>query len=279
MSGKVCLVTGATSGIGEITARALAQQGANVTIVGRRQERCDATLERIRQVVPSAELDAIVADLSSQAEVRRLAVRFRERQGRLDLLLNNAGGMFFERRETVDGIEQTLALNHLAYFLLSHLLLDLLKATAPARIVNVASQAHTFVRRIDLGDLERPRHYRGLRAYSQSKLANLLFTLELARRLEGTGVTVNALHPGFVATNIFAANGVPGWVMRQSARWFAITPEQGAETSIYLASSPEVATISGRYFYRRRPIAPSSLAQDADLARELWERSAALTGL
>ena len=279
MTGKVCLVTGATSGIGEITAKALARQGATLTIVGRSQERCGATLERIRQAVPHADVEAILADLSSQEAIRTLEAQFRERHGRLDLLLNNAGAVYFERRESVDGIELTFALNHLAYFSLTNRLLDLLKASAPSRVVNVASDAHRYAGKIDFDDLEGRRRYGGLHAYAQSKLANLLFTFELARRLEGTPVTVNALHPGFVSTNIFAGNGVPGWLMRRGAALIAISPEQGAQTSIYLASSPEVAHVSGRYFYRQRPIPSSAASQNQEAARTLWERSAAMTGL
>jgi retinol dehydrogenase-12 len=279
MAGKACLITGATSGIGEITALALAQRGATLTIVGRSQERCDATLDRIRQTVPHANVDAILADLSSQEEIRKLAAQFRGRRTRLDVLVNNAGAMFSERRESVDGVELTFALNHLAYFSLTNLLLDLLRASDHSRIVNVASHAHRYASKVDFDDLPGHRRYRGFRAYAQSKLANLLFTFELARRLDGTHVTANALHPGFVATNIFAGNGVAGWLMRRGASLVAISPQKGAETSIHLASSPEVSNVSGRYFFRRRPIASSHASQDQEMARKLWERSEELTGL
>lgn len=234
MSGQVCLVTGATSGIGEVAASALADRDATVTIVGRSQERCEATIDRIRRTVPDADLDFIVADLSSLESIRNLARVFQERRGRLDLLLNNAGALFFERRQSVDGIELTFALNHLASFLLTNLLLNLLKASAPSRVVNVASEAHRLAWRIKFDDLEGRKRYRGFYAYAQSKLANLLFTFELARRLEGSQVTANALHPGFVATNIFAGNGILRWLLRRGTDLFAISPEQGAETSIYL---------------------------------------------
>ncbi|SIN93469.1 NAD(P)-dependent dehydrogenase, short-chain alcohol dehydrogenase family [Singulisphaera sp. GP187] len=277
MAGKVCLVTGATSGIGEITARALAEQGANLTIVGRSQERCIATLDRIRRSSLDADVDFILADLSSQESIRHLAALFRERKSRLDLLINNAGALFFERHESVDGIELTFALNHLAYFQLTILLLDLLLASPPSRVVNVASEAHRSAGKIPFDDLEGRKRYRGFRAYAQSKLANLLFTFELARRLEGTHVTANALHPGLVATNIFAGNGIPGWLLRRGASLFAISPEKGAETSIYLGSSPEVSEVSGRYFYRQKPIASSRASHDPEVAGKLWERSAELT--
>ncbi|WP_406700420.1 SDR family oxidoreductase [Singulisphaera sp. Ch08] len=279
MAGKVCLVTGATSGIGEITAKALAERGATVTIVGRSQERCAATLDRIRQAIPDADVDFLLADLSSQESIRNLASRFRERKSRLDLLINNAGAIFFERRESVDGIELTLALNHLAYFQLTNLLLDMLQSSAPSRIVNVASDAHRSARMIQFDDLEGRKRYSGFRAYAQSKLANLLFTFELARKLEGTQVTANALHPGLVATNIFAGNGIPGWFLRRGAALFAISPEKGAETSIYLGSSAEVSEVSGRYFYRQQPTRSSLASRDEEQARRLWDRSAELTGL
>ncbi|AGA29936.1 SDR family oxidoreductase [Singulisphaera acidiphila] len=277
MAGKVCLITGATSGIGEITARALAERGATLTIVGRSPERCAATLDRIRRAAPDADVDFILADLSSQESIRHLAALFQERKSRLDLLINNAGALFFERRESVDGIELTLALNHLAYFQLTNLLLDLLKSSGPSRVVNVASEAHRSASKIDFNDLEGRKRYRGFRAYAQSKLANLLFTFELAERLEGTDVTVNALHPGLVATNIFAGNGIPGWLLRRAAALFAISPEKGAETSIYLGSSSEVSGVSGNYFYRQKPIASSRASHDPEAARRLWERSVEFT--
>lgn len=279
MYGKICLVTGATSGIGAVTARELARRGARVIVVGRSRERCEATVERIEEQTGNQAVDYSLADLSSQEAIRRLAREVRERYPRLDVLVNNAGGLFAQRRESTDGIEMTFALNHLGYFFLTNLLLDTLKASAPARIVNVASDAHRMAKGIDFDDIRERKRFRGLRAYAESKLANLMFTFELARRMEGTGVTSNALHPGFVATNIFAGNGWGGWSMRLGARWFAIDPEEGAKTSIYLASSPEVEGVTGRYFYRCKPIEPSPAAWDAGAARRLWGLSEELTRL
>jgi len=280
MTGKVCLVTGATSGIGAVTAEALARRGATVCVVGRDREKGESTVERIRRDAGNPSVEFFRADLSSQADVRRLADEFRGRHSRLDVLVNNAGGMFLDRRESVDGIEMTFALNHLAYFLLTNLLLDLLKASAPSRVVSVSSDAHRWPRRIDLVDYQGRRRYGGLRTYGQSKLANVLFTRELASRLEGTGVTANALHPGFVAPSFFGAGGMHGpmgRLMGLGARLFAISPEEGAKTTIYLATAPEVEGVAGQYFYRCKPITPSSAARNFDAGRRLWELSDELT--
>ena len=278
MSGKVCLVTGATSGIGEVTAEELARKGATVVLVGRNPQKCEATVGRIRERTGNLAVEALVADLSSQAEVRRLADEFRRRYDRLDVLVNNAGALFMERREGVDGVEMTFALNHLAYFLLTNLLLDRLKASAPSRIVVVSSDAHRGVT-MDFEDLQGRRKFKGFRAYSRSKLANVLFVRELARRLEGTGVTANALHPGFVASGFFSGDGPAWWAMRRLAALFAVTPEQGAKTSVYLASSPEVEGVTGRYFVKEEPVEPSSAARDEEAARRLWRVSEEMTGL
>lgn len=280
MKGKVCVVTGATSGIGEVAAIELARRGARVLIVGRSADRCAATLERVREAAggdPSM-AESIVADLSSQAEVRRVADEIGKRCDRLDVLLNNAGGMFLSRAESVDGIEMTLALNHLSYFLLTDRLLPLLKAGATSRIVNVASDAHRGGR-IDFDDIQLRRNYSGWRAYQQSKLANILFTYELARRLEGTGITANALHPGFVRTRFFQDfTGWVGFVIKLGARLVAIGPEAGARTSIYLATSPEVEGVTGRYFVKCRPVTSSPRSRDRDTAERLWRLSEELTG-
>jgi retinol dehydrogenase 12 len=278
MKGKTCLVTGATSGIGEITARELARLGARVIVVGRSPERCNATAERIRTQTGATAVESMVADLSFQADVRRLAEQVRGRCARLDVLVNNAGGMYLDRRESVDGIELTLALNHLSYFLLTNLLLDLIKASAPARIVNVSSEAHRGGS-IDFDDIQRRGRYSGWRAYQQSKLANILFTNELARRLEGTGVTVNSLHPGFVRTNFF--KDFPGWrgfTFKIFASLLAISPEEGARTSIHLAASPEVAGITGQYFVKSRPATSAPQSHDRAAAERLWRVSEELTG-
>jgi len=208
LSGKICLVTGATSGIGEVTARRLAGMGATVTIVGRSAERAAATAARIKAAT-GATVEILIADLSSQADIRRLANEFLAQHSRLDVLVNNAGAVFLRRLESLDGVEMTWALNHMSYFLLTNLLLDAVRAGARSRIVNVASDAHSGAR-INFDDPQLKANYNGWRAYGQSKLANILFTLELARRLDGTGVTANALHPGFVASNFGKNNGSPG---------------------------------------------------------------------
>lgn len=279
MAGKTCVVTGGTSGIGEITARELARQRARVIVVGRSPERCAATIGRIRDETGSTAVESIVADLSSRAEVRRAADEIRGRCDRLDVLINNAGAMFLERRESVDGIEMTLALNHLSYFLLTNELLGRLRASAPARIVNVASDAHNGAT-IPFDDLEGRARYSGWRAYQRSKLANILFTYELARRLEGTGVTANALHPGFVRTRFFQDfTGWIGFLMKFGASLVAITPEEGARTTIHLATSPEVEGVSGRYYVKSRPARSSKASHDRATAERLWRVSEDLSGL
>lgn len=279
MGGKVVLVTGATSGIGRVTAGTLARRGATVILVGRDPDRTAATVEQVRRESGNPAVESLLADLSSQADVRRLADEFRARHDRLDVLINNAGAMFFERRESVDGIELTLALNHLAYFQLTNLLLEPLRASAPSRVVVVASDAHRMVKGFNFDDPQGQARYRGLRTYAQSKLANLLFAFELARRLEGTRVTVNAVHPGFVATNFFAGVGRGKWLFRTLARLVAIDPEKGAATSIYAASSPDVAGLTGLYFEKSREARPSPAALDREAARRLWDLSAAWTKL
>jgi len=278
MNGKICMVTGATSGIGLYTALELARQGAAVIIGSRDAQRCQAASLRIRQETHNPDVDYIAADLSSQAQIRRLVEIFKERYARLDVLVNNAGAFFLRRQQSEDGIEMTFALNHLSYFLLTHLLLDTLRVNAPARIVNVASNAH---RRegMNFDDLEGKDKYSGFRAYGQSKLANLLFTYELARRLEGVSVTANALHPGFVATNIGKNNGLLSRLVMPIASLRAIRPEEGARTPVYLASSPEVEGVSGLYFVREMAVPSSPDSYDAQSARRLWEISAEMTGL
>jgi NAD(P)-dependent dehydrogenase (short-subunit alcohol dehydrogenase family) len=278
MEGKVCLVTGATAGIGLVTARELARQGARVIGIGRSQERCAEAIGLIRNQTGSDLVDYVRADLTSQAEIRRLAEELKAIASRLDVLVNNAGGIFLKRLETSDGLEMTFALNHLAYFLLTNLLIDLLKASGTSRIVNVASAAHQGAK-ISFDDLQGKQRYSGWRAYQQSKLANILFTREMARRLERTGVTANSLHPGFVKTQIFRAEGLAGWLLRRAADMFAISTEQGAQTSLYLATSPEVKGVTGEYFHKKKPVHPSPQAQDDAVARRLWEVSEEFTGL
>jgi NAD(P)-dependent dehydrogenase (short-subunit alcohol dehydrogenase family) len=285
MAGKVCLVTGATAGIGAETAEALARRGATVCLVGRSAERLAATARRIQEQTGNPTVVPFRADLSAQADIRRLADEFRARCERLDVLVNNAGAMFLTRQESVDGIEMTWALNHLAYFLLTNLLLDRLEAAAPSRVICVASDAHHWPSYIDFDDLQwRRRRYRGMWAYAESKLANVLFTFELARRLKGAGkgVTANALHPGFVASRFFTSSGmtgVMGGLMRASAGLLAISPERGAATSIYLASAPDLGDVSGQYFEKQKPVRASEAARDEAAARRLWESSEEMTRL
>jgi NAD(P)-dependent dehydrogenase (short-subunit alcohol dehydrogenase family) len=279
MQGKVCVITGATSGIGLIAAERLAAQGARLVLVGRDKVRGEAALARIRERAPGARLAIHYADLSLLAEMERLAATIAASEPRIDVLINNAGAMFNRRSVTADGLERTFALNHMAYFVLSNRLRDRLAAAGPARIVSVASAAHRG-NTLDFGDLQSARSYRGFTVYGRSKLANILFTRELARRLAGTGVTANCLHPGFVATR-FGDNsdGLIRVAIGVAKNLFAISPEKGAETIVYLASSPEVAGISGGYFTKSRPATPTAAAQDDAVARRLWEESAKLAKL
>ncbi len=274
--GQVCLVTGATAGIGLVTARELARKGAHVIVVGRSEERCARAADEIRAQAGTTAVEWLVADLSSQGDIRRLADQVRGRTQRLDVLVNNAGGIFLERQESADGIEMTFALNHLSYFLLTHLLRPLLEQSAPARVVNVASDAHKGVS-IEFEDIEGKKRFGGWRAYQQSKLANILFTYELSRRLDGTRVTANTLHPGFVRTTIFRQGGLIGWLLRRAADVLAISPEEGAKTSVYLASSPDVASVTGRYFVKERPVESSPQSRDASAALRLWRLSDEMT--
>jgi retinol dehydrogenase 12 len=278
MQDKVCLVTGATSGIGLVTAQALAQRGTTVVIVARNPDRGATVVARIIQETGNEAIELLMADLSSQAQIAQLAESFQRRFDRLDVLVNNAGAMFTQRQLSVDGIEMTFALNHLGYFWLTHLLLALLKATAPARIVNVASNAHR-PGRIHFDDIQLEQRYGGWRAYCQSKLANVLFTYELAPRLVGTGVTANVLHPGFVATNFgIHSIGVLPWLIRLG-RIVALSPAQGAETVIYLATSPNVADLTGRYFVKKRAVRSSEASYNQAIARRLWQLSEDMVGL
>jgi NAD(P)-dependent dehydrogenase (short-subunit alcohol dehydrogenase family) len=278
MKGKICMVTGATAGIGRATAQILAQQGATVIVVGRDAQKAARTVAQVQGETGNSDVQWLLADLSAQAQVRRLAREFIARHPRLDVLINNAGAFFFRRQLSADGIEMTWAVNHLSAFLLTHLLLDTLQASAPARVVNVASTSHRGAR-IDLEDLEGERKHRGMRAYGQSKLAMVLFTYELARRLKGTGVTVNALHPGFVATNIGQNNGRLFKLISPLLRLIARSPEEGAQTSVYLATSPEVAGVTGKYFVDNRAVPSDPISYDEALAQQLWETSATMTGL
>lgn len=278
MSGKVCLVTGATSGIGEAAAQALAGLGARIVILARHRERCERSSAHIRDVSGNPAVDYLVADLSSQSEIRRAAGEFVQRYDRLDVLVNNAGGFFMKRQVSPDGIELTFALNHLNYFLLTNLLLPLIKSSAPARIINVSSGAHRGAK-IDFDDLEGRRSYNGWKAYAQSKLANLLFTYELARRLDVAQVTVNAMHPGFVSTR-FAKNN--GWLYKVGlsiVHIFARKPVEGARTVVYLATSPEVAGVTGKYFFDKQEVPSAPASYDEESAGRLWQISTQMVNL
>jgi retinol dehydrogenase 12 len=274
MQNKTVMVTGATNGIGFETARSLAAMGATLIGVGRNPQKCTEMAAQITPAAGNAKVEFLVADLSVQAQVRQLAETFKHKYNRLDVLVNNAGAFFARREESADGIEMTWALNHLNYFLLTDLLLDVLKASAPARIVNVSSAAHSGAKGIHFEDVEFKQGYSGWSAYSHSKLANVLFTYELARRLAGTRITVNALHPGFVATGFGHNNGgLMRTGMNLVQKIVAKRPEQGAETSIYLASSPEVEGASGKYFDNKQAVKSSAASYDTDTAKRLWELS------
>jgi NAD(P)-dependent dehydrogenase (short-subunit alcohol dehydrogenase family) len=277
MHGKVCIVTGATGGIGRVTARELAHRGAEVIIIGRNRERGAAAVAEA-ETASGGSGTFLAADLSSQNEIRRLAGEILNRHQRIDVLVNNVGGMFRRRRLSPDGIEMTFALNHLSCFLLTDLLLPALSRASAARIVNVASNAHRGVD-IDFENLQGERGYRGLIAYKRSKLANICFTFALARRLAGSTVTVNALHPGFVATDIGARSDWMATITWRLVSLFAIDVEKGAQTPVYLATSEDVEGVNGQYFSECRPVEPSAPARDRDVQRKLWEVSAEMTGI
>jgi len=277
LTGSVCLITGASSGIGLETARSLARRGATVVNVSRGSGKGAAVTEGLRRET-GGDLHYLSADLSSLAEVRRVADDFKARFNKLDVLVNNAGAFFSERQTTVDGFEKTFALNHLAYFGLTHLLLEPLLSAPAARVVNVSSQAEAFGR-VRFDDLMLERSYNGWRAYSQSKLANLLFSYELARRLAEAPVTVNALHPGGVASGFGAGNRGLGALLLRAVRPFFKTPEEGAKTAVYLAASGEVAGISGRYFVDEKPASSSRRSHDREVQARLWEVSEELVKL
>jgi NAD(P)-dependent dehydrogenase (short-subunit alcohol dehydrogenase family) len=270
MKGKIVLVTGFTSGIGNVTARELARAGATVVGVARDPARGQAAVAEIARATGNEDVHLLTCDLASQADVRRLAAGFRGRFDRLHVLVNNAGAVFGERSLTVDGIERTFATNHLAYFLLTQLLLDPLKAAAPARVVSVASVVHQTAR-LDFSDLEYARRpYVPLEVYGATKLANVAWSAELARRLQGTGVTANSLHPGVFASH-FGDSG-PGWMRFgvKLVRPFITSSDKAAETTVYLASSPEVEGVTGKYFVKKRPAPTGKGAEDPELGRRLW---------
>jgi NAD(P)-dependent dehydrogenase (short-subunit alcohol dehydrogenase family) len=272
MLGKVVVITGATSGIGEVAAQRLAGMGARMVLVARDPARGEATLKRLHGSDGSIAHSIHYCDLSRISEVKRLAIRIAAAEPRIDVLINNAGAMFGSRRMTEDNLELTFAVNHMAYFVLTNGLRESPIAAAPARVVNTASDAHRR-RVLDFDDLQSAKEYSAIKMYGQSKLCNILFTRELARRWSGSGVTANCLHPGFVATRF--GDGSGGLLSRivSVAKTFAISPEKGAETIVYLASSPDVANVSGEYFFRCLPATPTAAARDEAAAERLWSVS------
>jgi retinol dehydrogenase-12 len=279
LQGKVILVTGATSGIGRAALVELASRGASVIGVGRDAERCKQTKLEVLASTSNPNVEMMLADLSIMREIKKLAGDFDKKYTRLDVLINNAGAFFLRRRVSQDGFEMTWALNHLSYFFLTHLLLEKIQNSAPARIVNVASGSH-FSGRIQFEDINLTRGYNGWKAYSQSKLANILFTYELDRRLNSGYVTVNSLTPGFVATRIGHNSGrLIASIVRVIQRMGGVTPMEGAQTVIYLAGSPAVEGISGKYFRDEEAVASSPLSYDREVARRVWELSERMTGL
>lgn len=269
MDGKTVLITGSTAGIGKQAAIGLLQQGAQVLLVGRNPEKTKAVAEELKARTGNPKVDFLLADLSSIAEVRRLADAVKAKVPRLDVLLNNAGGMFPERTNTVDGYERTMATNHFAYFVLATELLPLLEKSAPARIVNVSSDGHKYMK-LDLDDLLAEKSYQTWIQYCRSKAANVYFTKELARRVQDKKITVNCLHPGFVASDFLAKPGFWGFI-KPMAYLFAISEADGAKTSVYLASSPEVEGVTGKYFVKCRERRPAKFCEDEAVAKRLWE--------
>jgi NAD(P)-dependent dehydrogenase (short-subunit alcohol dehydrogenase family) len=278
LEGKVCVITGATSGIGRVAAMRLAQMGARLVLVARDPARAEAMLTRLRALGPAAAHRAVYADLSRIAEMKRVAAEIAAAEPRIDLLVNNAGALFGARRLTEDGLERSFALNHMAYVALTLGLRERLLASAPARVVNTASTMHR-VAWLDFDDLQYARFYNGVLAYARSKLCNVLFTRELSRRWAGTGVTVNCFHPGFTRTRFGNQAGIFWAPLMFIGKAFAIPPAWGARTLVHLATSPEVADVSGGYFVRRRLARPSRAAEDDETARRLWDESGRIAGI
>ncbi len=278
MDGKAVLITGGTSGIGKAAAKALATTGAEVVVTGRSRGRGETAVEEIRRETGSGKVSLMLADLAVQEEVRGLAQEFEEGHDRLDVLINNAGVILTERTETPDGLEATLAVNHLAPFLLTNLLLDLLKESTPSRVITVSSEARRGAE-IDFDDLQSKRRYRGFPVYGMTKLANILFTYELAERLRGTGVVANCVHPGAVNTNFGQNNRGPMTLLFRAFKPFMRSPERGAETVVYLASAPEAGWMSGKYLADRKVVLSSDEPHDVAAQKRLWEESERLTGL
>ena len=278
MTGKICMVTGANSGIGYETAKGLAALGATVIMVCRDANRAKEAFDKIKAAQPDCRLDMLYAELSSQVSIRKLVQDFNSHYDSLHVLVNNAGGVFGKRMQTEERLEWTFAVDYLAPFLLTNLLLPVLKKSAPSHIINLASEAE-MMGHIDFDDLLEEKKYSAQKAYAQAKLADIMFTYELARRLEGTGVTANAVHPGLVRTNFGSdVTGVYKFIINL-LKPIMLSPEKGAETPIYLASSPEVAGVTGKYFANRKPIRSITESYDEQLAKKLWDKSAQLTAM
>jgi len=275
MRGKVVVITGATSGIGQVAAEKLAAMGARMVLVARDRNRREATLAQLRRVGPEAAHTIHYADLTRLSEMKRVAAEIAAAEPRIDVLVNNAGALFASRHVTEDGLELTFALNHMAYFVLTQGLRERLQGSVPARVVNTSSDAHKG-NRLDFADLQSANNYSGFKVYGRSKLCNILYTRELARQWAGSGVTVNCLHPGFVATRFGDQSGGMLSFGVRVAKNFAISPEKGAQTIVYLASSDEVAGVTGKYFYKCQQATPTREAQDDEAARKLWLETATL---
>ena len=278
IQGRVVVITGATSGIGQVAAESLAKAGARIVLVARDKARAESTLSTLRAVAPALDHKVHFADLSLIAEMKRVAADIARAEQKIDVLVNNAGALFGHRQLTADGLEKTFALNHMSYYVLSYGLRERLLASAPARIVNTSSNAHKRSP-LDFNDLQSANGYGGFMVYSRSKLCNILFTRELARRLAGTSVTANSLHPGFVDTRFGDHSGGLFSQLVRVGKLGALSPQKGAETLIYLASSPEVAEVTGEYFYKCRPATPTAQARDDSAARRLWAESARLADI
>ena len=272
MKDKVCIVTGANSGIGYVTALELARMGVTVVMVCRNESKGETAASVIKSATGNSSVHLICGDLSSQQRVREIAESFKRQFGQLHILVNNAGALIPTRRLSVDGIEMTFALNHLGYFLLTNLLLDMLVKSSPSRIVNVASDVHRYTK-LDFDDIQNGRKYSSILVYAQSKLANVLFSYELARRLDGKGVMVNCMHPGAIRSNFYNNSGLATRIFSSLFGWTMRSPEKGAETVIYLASSPEVEGISGKYFKDKKAVQSSKYSEDKEIALRLWELS------
>jgi len=277
MTGKVCLVTGATAGIGEAAASLLAKRGATIVGVGRNPKKNKNSAEMIKTETGNPNVEYLLADLSSQKDIHCLGQQFKQKYNRLDVLINNAGATFGERMESVDGIEMTFALNHLGYFLLTNLLKDALENSSPSRIINVSSSLHKLGK-INFDDIPFKNGYARSKAYQRSKLANIAFTYELARHFSNQKVTVNAMNPGLVATNVGqTAGGISAKMKGLVDRIAGLTPEEGAQTIIYLATSPDVMGVTGRYFVKEKSIPTSKISYDLEFCRRLWTLSESLT--